>query len=1012
MATVTGTTGNDSLIGTAAVDEISGLAGNDTMSGAAGNDFISGGAGNDVAEGGNGADRLFGGDGNDYLAGNDLTDPAGAAAAGNLNPAVSLEDNLADMIDGGAGADTLFGGGGNDLLLGGAGSDVIFGGTGVDTIIGGLDADTIFGGDGNDALWGDEAAYTPLGAGFGQGGTPTLLNQITTGDQSPPKMVVLQDGRVFYAWSDASGTLNGRIFAADGSPATDQFALTSIWGISQTDGFDWDNLDVDRLADGRVMLSYVRIGTSGGEEPVFSILNPALDPSAPGFIAVTNVEIQSSDTTTTESPPVTTVLANGNVLFVWSNNALTNTTATILEGRIYDPATETWVTNDFRIGTWAIDGLDSADVNNLTVIQLTGGNIVIGYPRSNSETGGTEPVYTILDQNGNTLLGNAEIQETDTTVLESPPVLTALADGRWMAVWINNGYSDDITSMTLEARIFNADGTPATGDIALGAAVDGSDAFDSAHFSMVQLSGGRVVIGYVETYATGTTTYPEFVILDPATGTVVVTPQQIAVAPSNIWPGPPKLAALGDTGAFVAVYAEGNQFSTATSGLNYRIFDANGTPLTGQIPVTVTTGNAAQDNADAFDWDNVDVIYNPVNNSFTIGWVGSSDGSGTGSYTSGPIAAPGGLTSPPIDPTAGSADSIDGGAGNDTITGAGGNDTLLGGSGDDRLFGGVGDDSLVGGAGNDTLDGGEGNDTLVASQGDIATGGAGDDNFILADNGDPGAGTITITGGEGRDILTLGGINVRGSGSRTGDKINGFTGWVTLTDGTVVNYSGIESVVCFAAGTLIDTPRGPRPVETLSKGDLVLTEGSPQPIRWIGQRHLDTAALAAQPRFAPVLIPAGALGPGIPQRDLIVSPQHRILIRNRIAERMFGTPALLAPAKDLIGASGIRIMAEATAVTYCHILLDRHHILNANGAGAESFYPGQEALKSLPCEGRDEILALFPQLALRQASDCFPPAHPLHRGAKVKRMVQRIATNRARHLVEPGPMIPKARRSA
>lgn len=1003
MATVNGTAGNDSLNGTSSADEISGLAGNDTLSGLGGADTISGSAGNDVVEGGDGADRIFGGAGDDYLAGNDLVDPAGSATSGNLNPAVSLEDNAADYIEGGDGQDTIFGGGGNDLLVGGTGNDRIFGGTGLDTIIGGTGNDTLLGGDGNDLIFGDDASYTPPGSGFGQGGSPFLVNQITTGDQSPPKMVVLQDGRVFYAWSDASGTLNGRIFAADGSPATDQFALTSIWGISQADGFDWDNLDLDRLADGRVMLSYVRIGTSGGEEPVFSILNPALDPSAPGFIAVSNVEIQSSDTTTSESPPVTTVLANGNVLFVWSNNALADDTQTMtLEGRIYNPATQTWVTNDFQIGIWAIDGTDSADVNNLTVVQLTGGNIVVGYVRSNAETGGNEPVYTILDQNGNTLVANAEIQETDPTVWESPPVLTALADGRWMAVWINNGYSDDLTSMTLEARIFNADGTPATGDIPLGAAVDGSDAFDNEHFGIIQLSGGRVVIGYVETYATGTTTYPEFVILDPATGTVVVTPRQIAIAPSNIWPGPPKLAALGDTGAFVAVYAEGNQFSAVTSGLNYRIFDANGNALTGQIPVTGTTGDTALNNADGFDWDNVQVIYNPANNSFTISWVGNSDGSGTGAYSSGPIAAPGGLTGPVIDPLAGGDDSIDGGTGNDTIHGAGGNDTLNGDAGNDQLFGGAGNDSLSGGIGNDTLDGGDGDDRLLVGQGDVATGGAGNDRFTLVDLGEPGTAGITITGGDGFDTLDLAQRTIRGSTIRTGNRTDGFSGTLTLLDGSTVTFSGIEAVVCFTRGTRIATPKGQRPIETLTRGDLVLTNAGARPIRWIGNRRLSRADLAANPRHLPVLLPAGALGPGLPARDIALSPQHRVLIANRVCERMFDIPAFLAPAKDLVGAWGIRSLQEAEFADYWHILLDQHHVVQAEGAWAETLYPGREAIKGLPCGARDEILSLFPQLAMMSAEDFYPPAYPLIRGPRVKRMVQRLSGN-GHCLVEPAP---------
>ena len=996
MATFNGSTGNDSLVGSASADLISGLAGNDTLSGAAGADVISGGSGNDVVEGGNGADSVYGGAGNDYLAGQDLADPAGAAATGNLNPAVTSDDDAADFIDGGSGNDTILGGGGADLLIGGTGDDVILGGTGADTVIGGLGADTVQGGDGNDLIHGDEAAYTPPNAQFGGSGIVTQVNQITSGDQSPPLLQVLDDGRVLHAWADSSGILQGRIFNADGAPSTDQFSLSAQWSISASNGFDWDNLDIDLLNDGRVMFSYVRLSTQGGEEPVFSIIDPALDPSDPGFVALSNVEIQSNDTTTTESPPITTVLANGNVLFVWSKNALLDDiTSMVLQGRIYDPATQTWITSDFRIGSVAIDGSDNYDMDNLSVQSLTGGNIVIGYLRSNVESGFSEPVYTVIDQTGATVFATAEVEGSDTetqaTVWESPPLMTALADGRFMAVWVNDGASDDIATMTIEARFFNANGTPATGDISLGAVVDGSDGFDLNHVSVVQLSNGRVVVGYVEGYITGTTTYPEFVILDPATGTVVVTPQQIAVAPSHIWPGPPKLAALGDSGAFVAVYAEGNQFSGGVTGINYRIFASDGTPLTGQIVVTGTTGDAALSGSDNFDWEQLDVVYNETNNSFVISWVGNSDGSGTGVYTSGPIAAPGGLITPAIDPEAGSADVLEGGAGNDTINGGGGDDSLSGDSGNDSLSGGSGNDFLSGGTGADTMDGGAGNDSFLVAQGDSVTGGAGDDLFTLVDLAEAGSGTITIAGGDGRDVLNVGQIRQPGTTIRTGDRTTGFSGSFTLLDGTVVTFSGIEAVVCFARGTRIATPAGDRRIETLARGDLVLTAQGPQPIRWIGHRRLDGERLRADPHLAPIRIPAGALGPGRPARDLVVSPQHRILIANRVAERMFGEASILVPAKDLLGYFGVSRIADPAGVEYWHLLLEGHHVLQSQGIWAESLYPGPEAMKGLSCASQAEILALFPQLAMRPEAAGFTPAYPFRRGGKVRRMFERLA---------------------
>ncbi|OYU18323.1 MAG: hypothetical protein CFE34_11125 [Rhodobacteraceae bacterium PARR1] len=1004
MATINGTAGSDFAAGGAAADQISGLAGNDTLSGGAGADTASGGTGNDVIEGGDGADIIYGGTGDDYLAGQDLVDPAGSAVSGTLNPAVSADDGAGDLLHGGAGNDTIFGGGGNDLMLGGIGNDVMLGGADADTMIGGLGADTMLGGSGADLMRGDEGLFTPPGAQFGGSGRVTLVNQITGGDQSPPVSLVLGDGRVVHVWinsaTDDNGTimeLQARIFHADGSPASDQINLDSLPAVDGWNEFDWDNLSLDLLPDGGVVVSYVRnTSEPGDDEPVFAILTPTETGLS---VALPATVIQTNDTTTYESPPVTTVLQNGNVLFVWSKNGGNDDASMTLQGRIYTPSSGTWLSDEFRVGSVAVDGSNGYDVPNLAVTQLTGGNVAVTWLRSNSAIGNDSPVYTVLSQNGAVIQPTTEIQQINGAGFESPAVIVALKDGGWVSVWSNDGLDDDTSTMTLKARIFNADGTPATGDIPLGAILDGSDGFDTDQISIVQLSGGRVAIGYVETYVTGGTNYPEFVILDPVTGSVVVPPQQIVVGATHPWPGPPTLAALGDSGAFVAVYAEGNQFSGGVTGLNYRIFASDGTPLTGQVAITGTTGDAAMSGDDAFDWNQLNVVYNATNNSFVVSWVGSSDGSGTGVYSSGPIAGPGGLTGPAIDPAAGSADVLDGGADADTILGGGGNDTLTGGSGNDSLSGGVGDDQLSGGLGADTMDGGDGVDSFVLTQGDSASGGTGNDIFTLSDLAEPGGAAITISGGSGRDLLYLGGTFQAGTLVRTGDKINGFDGTVGMQDGSLVSFSQVEGIVCFTRGTLIDTPSGKQPIERLSKGDLVTTDTGAKPIRWIGNRRLDQSHLAANPALAPVVIPVGALGPGLPARDLVVSPQHRILIENRVVARMFDAPAILVPAKDLVGAFGIRRDTEACGADYWHFLFDAHHIVCADDAWAESLYPGSEALKGLPSEARSEVLSLFPQLALLPVADCFAPARPFHRGAKVARMVERIEAN-GRTLVE------------
>ena len=203
----------------------------------------------------------------------------------------------------------------------------------------------------------------------------------------------------------------------------------------------------------------------------------------------------------------------------------------------------------------------------------------------------------------------------------------------------------------------------------------------------------------------------------------------------------------------------------------------------------------------------------------------------------------------------------------------------------------------------------------------------------------------------------------------------------------------IVDVPCFTVGTLIATTAGDRPIEDLSKGDLVLTaDHGPQPIRWIGSRTLTRAQLQAKPRLRPICIAAGALGADLPLRDLRVSPQHRMLVRSAIAVRMFDTQEVLIPAHKLVGVPGIMVDEKADGVTYYHMLFDCHEILTAEGAPTESLFTGPEALKGIGPEARAEIFELFPEM---RAPDRSPVAARLipARGRQTRHMIHRHVKN-------------------
>ncbi|TXB71308.1 Hint domain-containing protein [Paracoccus aurantiacus] len=168
---------------------------------------------------------------------------------------------------------------------------------------------------------------------------------------------------------------------------------------------------------------------------------------------------------------------------------------------------------------------------------------------------------------------------------------------------------------------------------------------------------------------------------------------------------------------------------------------------------------------------------------------------------------------------------------------------------------------------------------------------------------------------------------------------------------------------CFTTGTLIRTATGPRPVESLQAGDLVMTrDHGLRPVAWTGGRHLSARHLDIAPNLRPVLIRRGALGAGLPVRDLLVSPQHRVLIRSKIAERLTGEAEALVAARHLCGMPGIAVINPANGVGYYHILFDRHEIVESNGCWTESLFTGTQALASISPAALREIRAIFPEL--------------------------------------------------
>lgn len=229
-----------------------------------------------------------------------------------------------------------------------------------------------------------------------------------------------------------------------------------------------------------------------------------------------------------------------------------------------------------------------------------------------------------------------------------------------------------------------------------------------------------------------------------------------------------------------------------------------------------------------------------------------------------------------------------------------------------------------------------------------------------------------------------------GWADNNGDRTYINNNWCDKTfDFAGVHIDNVETIIgpiCFCDGSMIDTIDGPKAVETLSPGDLVKTKDHGyQPVRWMGFRSISVDDLNANPKLKPITVRAGSMGASMPEQDLTVSPQHRLMLCSKVAQRMFGSEEVLVAAKDLLAFDGIERVEAEKSVRYFHILFDQHEIVEANGMWAESLHTGPAA--------REEIFTIFPELASPEGIETRTPARVIASGRRRKTLLQRLQKN-------------------
>ena len=299
-----------------------------------------------------------------------------------------------------------------------------------------------------------------------------------------------------------------------------------------------------------------------------------------------------------------------------------------------------------------------------------------------------------------------------------------------------------------------------------------------------------------------------------------------------------------------------------------------------------------------------------------------------------------------VDASADSAGvSIDAGAGDDTITMGAGDDSITSGSGYDEVV-------LTAAGGADTISdfdiSDDDNDGFFNDQLDVSdlAGGTGPDGAIRTHDvtvADDGSGNALLTFPSGEKVVLEG-----------------------VAPAQMASHAQLMSagIPCFTPGVMLATSRGNVPAGQIRVGDLLQTaDNGYQPVIWTGKRTLSPAELRQRPNLRPYCLrPNGLLSP---ERPMLLSPQHRLLVNKRTFAKdvHFGESFLSAKLLAEVDVQCSQRLLADCGVTYVHLMTERHEVIFAEGIATETFWPGPEAIRGLSEADRRELFYLFPELA-------------------------------------------------
>ncbi|WP_430463905.1 Hint domain-containing protein [Tabrizicola sp.] len=877
----------------------------------------------------------------------------------------------ADFVMAGAGNDTVISGLGNDIVYGGSGNDRIETGQGNDWADGGTEADSIDGGSGNDSLYGGAGNDTLFGGADSSAITYTpsyteitTATQAVTGSSGRPNFSVRSISNETLTFG-SNGTVTG-FYLGDGNSVETHTHTAS-----------------GQISGGQILFN----GVSGSETLTISIdgvtlnLNTAIANGTVTFNGASTYQINGSgQIVRIGSGGSTTTVGSLTINVPYSSISLAGTGTTSSPGLWYEYYVNTQP-NNVAAASGGNDLLYGGDGDDF-VYGGSGDDTVFGDGGNDYVSGGSgnDWVYggagndTLLSGGGNDVLwGDAG----DDTLYDDAGNGT-LYGGSGIDLVFGYGGDDLIYGGDDRDNLFGGTGNDVLYGDAGNDTLQGEDGNDLLFGGGENdlLSGG---LGFDTLYGgTGDDVLFGDAGLDSLFGDEGNDTLNGGDGADTLFGGLGNDVLFGDADADSLSGGDGNDFLYGGTGNDTLFGDAGHDFLSGGAGDDSIDGGSGNDTilgdlgndtiaaGQGMDW--VDYSASTAGVTIDLAAGTASGGFATGDVLSGVDALIGsayddvlygydGFSTSPTDPftnifygNAGN-DLLDGRGGDDSLYGGADNDTIYGGAGADLIDGGSGDDLLFGGAGADTIDGGIGNDTIVIGAGsdgfgDIVAGGENAGDFDVLD--------LTAWGWALTNVIY--------------DPLNPENGTVEFLDGSgavigTMSFTGIEQVVpCFTPGTLISTERGEVAVEDLRAGDRVMTrDHGMHPLRWVGSKTLSIADLIVNPALCPVEIAAGALGHGLPERAMTVSPQHRMLLEGARAEMLFGEAEVLVAATHLTALPGVAPKLTP-GVRYIHVMFDRHEIICANGSWTESFQPAMRMLDAMEPAQAAEVAALFPEV--------------------------------------------------